>query len=129
MKFAIQVVDMNLDLTKALRRQRQTMSQDTPMVPPSLVESGRPGQGMEQAAWPHMLNFGTLTGITSPKIRGNVVSLARPVRKPPHQGGGFVASAMHTERSVMTFSDNALAETAPTRDAQAIRLALTASIE
>jgi hypothetical protein len=36
---------------------------------------------------------------------------------------------MPAERSVMTFSDNAMAETAPAWDAQAIRLALTASIE
>jgi hypothetical protein len=84
---------------------------------------------MEQAAWPHMLRFRALTGITRPNIRGNIASLPRPVRKPPHQGGGFVASEMPAERSVMTFSDNALAETAPAWDAQAIRLALTASIE
>ncbi len=53
----------------------------------------------------------------------------RPVRKPPHQGGGFVASEMPAERRVMRFSDNALAETAPAWDAQAIRLALTSSME
>ncbi len=88
-------------------------------------------QRMEQAAWPYMLRFRTLTGITSPNIRGIVASLPRQVRKPPHQGGGFVASEMPAERSVMTFSDNASAETDPAWDAQAtmICLALTASME
>ncbi len=129
MNLARQVVDMNLDLVEALRRQRQThepihSNGATPSRP------SRKRQGMEQAAWPHMLRFGTLTGITRPNIRGNIASLPRPVRKPLHQGGGFVAAyKMPAERSVRTFSDNAMAETAPAWDAQAIRLALTASIE
>ena len=116
MNLARQVVDMNLDLVEALRRQRQTHE---PIHSNGATPSRRKRQRMEQAAWPHMLRFRALTGITRPNIRGNIASLPRPVRKAPHQGGGFVASEMPAERSVMTFSDNALAETAPAWDAQA----------
>ncbi len=70
---------------------------------------------MEQAAWPQMFGFRTLTNFKRPHICGKfaAASMLQYVSRRTRPWGGFVGPELPAERSVMTFSNNALAEIPP----------------
>ena len=111
MNLARQVlVDMNLDLVEALHRQRQAHEP---------IHSNGAAPVSPEAA-------GDGAGRVAPHAP---LSCVDRYHKTEHTRQHRESAEMPAERSVMTFADNALAKTAPAWYAQAIRLALTASIE
>jgi hypothetical protein len=84
---------------------------------------------MQQTAGADMLRLDALTGITRPYVCGYGAVLPGPERQSSDQGGCFMSAEMSTERGVVTLLEDATAEVAAFRDAQAVRLTLSSSEE